>query len=252
MIAAHYTLTELQGLSNTDSHYKTFKANATIRQKAVKDAAQAMGMQAGLANESRKIDAYLDSQSTYLDQIYNFNMLMYKRNILPPVIEANQTSVHIGDNGDDIRIAGKTYRIIRQVKFVTTPPTWRDYLYMHFNDPDIPNKVLLPKDSTEKAIWSQNIAYGWNEGIKQAANIFEIQNSTLERDYEGMVLYKNLMIKHMISPYYISKTYKGITGDGNHMVIDDQNWRITNKPQLQLQSKIWHAPVTKINSVGSQ
>ena len=246
MIGAHYTLPELQGLSNSDSHYQSFKANANIRQKALKDAAQALGMQAGLANESRKIDTYLEKQSQYLDQVYNFNMLMYKRNILPPVIESAQTTANIGDAGDDIRIAGQTYRIIRQVRFVTTPPSWRDYLVKHFKDPELPNKVLLPKDSIEQEIWSNNIAYGWNQGLKQAVSIFNIEDANLERDFEGMVLYKDLMIKHMISPSFVTKTYKGITGNGNHMTIDDQNWRITSKPQLQLHSKLWHAPVTKV------
>lgn len=245
MIAANYTLADLQNLSATNSHYQSFKTNATIRQKAVKDAALSMGMQAGLAAESRKINAYLDTQAKYLNQVYNFNMLMYKRNILPPVLESSQNAVHVGDAGNDIRIAGKTYRIIRQVTFVSTPPSWHQYLSMHFADPTLPNKVLLPKNADEQTIWKQNVAYGWNQGIQQAVTIFNIENARLKRDFEGMVLYKDLMLKHMISPYYVTKTDKGITGDGNHMVIDDQNWRITSKPQLQLQSKLWHAPVTK-------
>jgi defect-in-organelle-trafficking protein DotC len=234
------TITDLENLNSNAPYYQLQNTSQTIRLQAVQQAAEAVGMQAGLSAESQVIDANLSAHSSQLDQIFDFNLVMYQNNVLPPVIEQDNDTMNINDVGDAVRIGGVTYKIINQVRFVTSPPTWRDYLWMNYPQPQLPNKVLLPTNSQEQAIWQSSVQEGWSEGVQQALSIYKINLNRLVRDLNGMLLYKSLLVQNMVSPYYVSKQDLGVTGDGNSMVIDDQSWQIPDKPQLQLHTKLWH------------
>jgi defect-in-organelle-trafficking protein DotC len=239
MVNQPYTLNDLENLSPTSAYYQQQVTTSNIRETAVKEAAESLGMQGGLAAESQVIDSQLQANAAKLDQIFNFNLVMYHQNVLPPVIVKANNLVNIDDEGDTIRIAGVTYRIVSQVKFVTAPPTWRDYLWMQYNAPQLPDKVLLPQNSQEQAIWTTNVQQGWQEGIAQALTIYKLNLNRMVRDFNGMLLYKQLLLQNMISPFYVTQTTHGVSGNGNQMMIDDQNLQITNTPQLQVHSKFW-------------
>jgi len=66
-----------------------------------------------------------------------------------------------------------------------------------------------------------------------------------------MLLYKQLLVQNMISPFYVQKSAQGVTGSGNHMMVDDQTWQITSQPQLQLQSKFWQPVGVSTNNGGA-
>jgi defect-in-organelle-trafficking protein DotC len=175
---------------------------------------------------------------------------MYKNNLLPPVIVKANNLVNIDEQGDSIRIAGVTYNIVQPVMFVTAPPTWRSYLWMSYPPPQLPDKVLLPQNAQEQAIWKSNVDSGWTEGVNQAVGIYQINLHRLVRDFNGMLLYKQLLVQNMVSPFYVDKSEQGVTGSGNHMMIDDQTWQITAQPQLQLHSNFWEP--TGINNGQNQ
>ncbi|QGP40339.1 type IV secretory system conjugative DNA transfer family protein [Piscirickettsia salmonis] len=242
---ALYTLDQLSNLSNKSSYYEQ-QQHLTIRLRAVKEAALSLGAQAGLAKESKIIDSFLVNYTSQLDEIFDFNQILISANVLPPVISDSINSVNVGNGAQSIRAAGRTYKIISQVKFVTAPPTWRDYLYMDYSKPELPNKILLPKDSKEQALWQENISKGWLQGTEQALTIYKINLNRLTRDYTGMILYNKLLTEGLVTPVYIAKKYQGITGDKNHIMIDDQTLKIKNKPGLQTKSKFWQ-PVVGIH-----
>lgn len=239
--ANHYSLTDLQNLSTGSAYYSTHADFSTIRQQAMQQAAQALGMQAALAYESSQIDAVLETKASLLSQIFDFNQVLYQHNVLPPVLDKASHQVNINSTGDTIRIAGTTYRILAPVRFVTAPPTWHDYLWMSYPPPELPSQVLLPTNDTERKFWQANVTLGWSEGINQAVSIFQINLARLVRDYNGMVLYKELLAQNMVSPYHLTQQQLGITGTGSNMVVDDQTMQITTQPQLQLQGKLWQA-----------
>ena len=240
MIVPHYTLDNLENLTQDSAYYQTNGGYVNIRDRAIKQAAEALGMQAGLAHESKVIDRILMSHAQNLNQIYRFQSIMIKNNVLPPVIEKSQNALQIGHQGQIIRLGGKTYKIIKQVRFVTAPPTWRTYLWLSFPAPRMPAKVLLPKTQKERTIWRHALSNGWQQGMAQALHIYQLNLHRLVRDYTGMVLYRKLLAEHMISPSAVTKKAKGITGNSQHMVIDDQVWHIVSQPELQLHSHIWH------------
>jgi defect in organelle trafficking protein DotC len=244
-------LENLQSLTAQSSYYQDQPDFSNLRGEAVKEAALSLGMQAGLYYESQQINGVLDKNASQLDKVFDFGILLYEDNVLPPVIVDANNMVHINDQGDTMRISGKVYRIISQVRFVTAPPTWRDYLWMSYPAPDMPDRHILPKTSVERQAWQLGVTEGWNLGVTQAITIYQINLHRLLQDFDGMILYEELLLKNMVSPFYVEKTYYGITGSGSHMAIDDENWSITVQPELQLHSKLWSPIVEAGDSDGT-
>lgn len=217
---------------------------SNLRIKALEDTAMSLAAQGGLAASSNQLNAHLEKDRWYLETLFNFNGMMLSHGVLPPVLVQGDSSLNLADP-NTIRVADKTYKIIQQARFVTTPPNWRDYLWMRYDKPEIPNRTLLPKNSEERKIWAKAIRMGWDKGTQQAYSIFQQNLARLKRDYQGMILYRKLLQQHMINAPYVSRTELGVTGDGNDMRINDQVLRITEMPKLQTESKGWKAIVVK-------
>ena len=235
---------DLQNMSADVSKAPAALEVSQIRTKALEDTALSLGAQGGLAWGSQAINARLIKDRWYLETIYNFNGMMLSHGVLPPVLVEGNNSLNLADP-NTIRIADKTYLIVQQARFATTPPNWREYIWMNYDKPELPNKVLLPRNAEERKVWRKAIKTGWNKGIEQAFNIFQQNLARLKRDYKGMILYRNLLQHKMISAPYVSKTELGVTGDGSDMRVNDQVLRITELPKLQTDSNNWRAIVVK-------
>lgn len=240
-------LAELESVRYTPSSPSS-SAQATsisdLRVKSLQDSAMSIGAQAGLAWASERMNAQLQYDTNNLDTIYNFNAMVLSHGVMPPVLEEGNFSLNLHDP-DTIRVADKTYRIIKQAYFATTPPNWRDYLWLAYSKPELPNRTLLPKNEREQNVWRNCIRRGWEKGIQQAYSIFQQNLARLKRDFRGMLLYRKLLQRQMISPPFVARTELGITGDGTDMRINDQVLRIVEHPQLQTSGKNWHAIVVK-------
>ncbi len=209
-----------------------------LRLEGLRQAALTVGAQGALAKRSEEINALLKRQAPNLDQIFNFNSMMLGHNVLPPVLAEGDNTLNLQDPST-IRIADRTYSIVSQAHFVTVPPTWRDYLRMNYKKPDVPDKTLLPKNNTEVIEWKKYVQQGWQEGLRQANNIFSDNLSRLQRDYTGMALYRALYNQKMISAPFVARADLGITGDGDNLTINDAVLRITALPQLNAEAKTW-------------
>lgn len=215
-----------------------------IRYAAIQEAASSLGARSGLAWQARNIDFALQAESTFIDQVFDFNQLLLDHNVLPPVLSENDDSLNV-DNDDTLRIASKTYRILRPARFVTAPPNWRDYLWMRYDRPKVTNRALLPQSPSEAEVWNHYFKKGWVEGIQQANNIFVDDLNRLKRDMIGMILYRKLLAENMVSPPYVAKAQLGITGDATQLRINDQVMRITAQSELQPNPKQWQPILTK-------
>lgn len=233
-------LATLQEITDTTSSRSNASIISDIRLKMLKDTALGLGAQGGLAFGSKEINKHLLNEKWHLETIYNFNGMMLSHGVLPPVLVEGNNSLHLADP-NTIRVADKTYQIIHQARFATTPPNWREYLWMSFKKPDLPSKVLLPKNALEREVWRKNIVLGWEKGIEQAYSIFQQNLARLKRDYQGMMLYRKLLQEKMVSPPFVSRTELGVTGNGSDMRINDQVLRITELPKLQTDSNHWQA-----------
>lgn len=215
-----------------------------VREMAIKETALSLGAQAGLAWRAKAIDEALTKQTRNLDTIYDFNSLVLEHNILPPVLLEGRNTLNLADE-QSIRISDRTYKVAKQAHFITTPPTWRQYLWMDYQKPEAPNYTLLPKNKIEKEVWCIYTAKGWKKGIEQANTILEESQSRLKEDFGGMIMYRKLLAMNMVSPPYVSHTDLGVTGDGSEIRIDDRVLRITALPALNINSSEWKAAVAK-------
>lgn len=239
------SLAGIQAMSN-GKYTRSQKKQKTgkIREMALKETALSLGAQGGLAWRAKIIDEALTKQSRNLDTIYDFNSLVLEHNILPPVLLEGRNTLNLADT-QSIRISDRTYKVSKQAHFVTTPPTWRQYLWMDYVKPEAPNVTLLPKTKAEKELWCIYTAKGWKNGIEQANTILEESISRVKEDFGGMILYRKLLAMNMVSPPYVSHTDLGVTGDGSEIHIDDRVLRITALPALNINSNEWKAAVAK-------
>jgi defect-in-organelle-trafficking protein DotC len=232
----------LQGLQDLSAPPPQVKPDSGVvsvmREAALKDVAMSLGAQSGLHWRSEQINVKLREKSKTLDQTYDFQQLLLSHNVLPPVLtEAHQTLNLDGPN--TIRLADVTYEIESQAKFVTTAPTWRDYLWMDYPLPPKPDNGILPHTTQEVNMWRKFAEEGWNKGIDQANQIYSDNLSRLERDYTGMTLYRSLRAQNIVSAPFVSRTELGVTGGGENMNVNDQVLRITALPALEPNSTRW-------------
>lgn len=215
-----------------------------IRLAALRETATTLGAQGALAWRGEHIDNALEKQAAYLDHVFNFNQILLKHNVLPPVLTESQGNLNLADN-NTVRMADKTYKIVSPARFVTTPPTWRNYIWLSFKKPGVPDTTLLPANKAEARIWNFYLRIGWKEGLQQANDIFAANLNRLKRDYLGMVLYRKLLAQGIITSPQISKADLGVTGNADQLRINDEVMRITAHSALQPDSNKWKPILTK-------
>jgi defect in organelle trafficking protein DotC len=211
-----------------------------IRLDALKETAMTIGAQGGLAYRARQINEVLHSNEEHLSKTFNFNSLILDNNILPPVLQESSQSLQV--NSDTaLRTANHSYHILKQARFVTTPPTWRDYLWLRYSKPEVPDNTLLPRSNGERIIWMKYTRFGWQTGMKQADNIYADNLARIKSDFAGMLLYRKLLTQNMVTKPFVAKSNLGITSndDRSEMRIDDTILRITAVPQLNENPKVW-------------
>lgn len=238
-----------------------------LRMDALKETAIGLGIRGGLNHRTKAINDALEKRANELDRIYDFRGLLISAPagvsqttqyaILPPVItEANQTLLSVNDY--KIQASDKVYRIESQARFVTAPPTWRDYLFTSVGGVEPPDVSLLPKDGKERDAWKKWIEEGWQIGQAQADSIFDANMSRLSRDYSGMVRYKVLLKQNIVSRPYVAEQRMGVTGGDSQIEIDSRQLDITVRPSLNARAHEWKpiiygdgAPVTKAEDLAT-
>lgn len=225
-----------------------------IRRQALQQTASSLGAQGALAWRADHLNVALEHQTTDLDRIFNFRMLLINNNVLPPVLSESSGSLHL-DSDHALRLAEHTFRIVNNARFVTAPPTWREYLLLNFRRPDPPDRSILPRNFTETQIWNDCLVTGWNQGVQQANDIFSANLHRLKRDFEGMILYRKLLAQNMVTAPYVAQADLGVTGDENQIRINDQVLRITAISKLRTNSSEWtpvlsQAPATAQEMLG--
>lgn len=245
IVADTGSLSGLKAMANTTGAKTRSKASiGKIREMALRETSLSLGAQSGLAWQAKFIDEQLVKQARNLDAVFDFNSLILEHNILPPVLLEGRNTLNLADT-QTIRISDRTYKIAKQARFISTPPNWRQYLWMDYKKPDMPHVSLLPKTKQEKQLWCFYVEKGWQNGVEQAGVILEESIARIKEDFAGMILYRKLLAMNMVSPPFVSNTELGVTGDASEIHIDDRVLRITALPGLNVNSKEWIAAVAK-------
>lgn len=212
---------------------RVVQASGDLRLEALREDALTYGVRSGLARRAYEIRQLLQRDAPELDRIFDFNALLMDKNVLPPVLTEAQQLVQ-SEGTDVIRITDRTYAIVQQARFVTVAPTWRNYLIGSINYSYTPPEAdLRPRTPAEQSIWATAVRTGWSSGALQADQIFDQSLARLKRDFGGMVLYRTLLSRGMVSKPFVAEARYGITGDGNHVNINERMLRITALPQMQ-------------------
>lgn len=209
-----------------------------LRAEAIKDVALRLGSSSGLAAQFRVYEQALENRSAELDKQYNFESLKLSAGVLPPVLSQSFSNYEKKDD-NQVEIADKTFVIEAPAKFVSVYPTWRDYLKFNFKPAELPSSAFLPKSSIEKQLWDKYVKDGWDEGVRQAHEIYQEAMGTLNRDYEGMILYKTLLMQGLITPTIVASSNLGVTGDGTTMSVGHKVVRITEHSRFNQNNKNW-------------
>jgi defect-in-organelle-trafficking protein DotC len=234
---------ELEALTEVKAFGSPDKMDiSSIRFNTLRDAALGVGARAGLAYRAETINTTLNQYERPLERIFNFNPLMLESSILPPVLVEARNQLEQSSH-DTLRIADRGYTIYAQARFISVAPTWRDYLFMHYAPPELPDRSLLPKDEVERKIWDRYVKQGWEAGVEQANTIFAENMGRIKRDMEGMIRYRVLLAKKMVSPPFVAKMDMGVTGGGDSMSVNDRMLRITAMPALQTDAEQWESKI---------
>lgn len=218
------------------------KHSSAIRLLQIDESSMSLAAQAALANRSKQINTVLSQHEKKLDRIFNFRGMVMRHHVLPPVLVEGRDTLNLADSMA-IRLADRTYKIEKQARFVTNPPTWRDYLWMNYSVPETPHASLLPRNDLEREHWQKGTKKGWAQGLAQAEIIFQENLAQLKRDYIGMANYKKLLAQHVVSKPYVASTQLGVTGNSQQVRVNDKVLRITALPKLQTDSTNWKAVV---------
>lgn len=209
-----------------------------LRIQSVKETAMSVAAQSALAWRGVEINKMLAARQPYLDGVFNFQGLLLDKEILPPVLLESRHDISM-EGPHHVRVADRTYRIMRQARFVSVAPTWREYLMMSEAKPEPPDIAMLPTTGEEKKAWQEGILEGWEQGVKQANQIYDENLARLKRDYQGMVRYRMLLAQNMVSAPQIAQRDLGITGGGEQLSVNDRMLTIKALPSLKADSKNW-------------
>lgn len=215
-----------------------------IRKEAVKEAALSFGARGGLAARSYQLNKLVDRRASYLDKVFDFRQLLISAPsgfmIEPPIISESLNNLLIEGDGQKAAVADTIYKINENVKIVSAPRHWRQYLERTWGAVEEPPEILRPKNAEERKLWRDLVKQGWDQGVLQADDVFEQDLNRLNADFAGMVRYRQLLAQGMVSQPFAQQIDRGVTGEGPAtMRVGDRAVVITGVPQMITESKRW-------------
>lgn len=214
-----------------------------IRLDAVREAAISYGARAGLATRTFEIRDETEKRARYLDRVFDFAKLLIPAPsgllIEPPVVSESVNALLIDTGGQQAAVSDRIFNIVNNAQIVSAPRNWRTYLEREFGTVEPPPDLLIPQNKEERIEWIKNVNKGWEEGVRQADEIFQDDLNLLTSEYQGMIRYRVLLSQGMISAPFALQTDRGITGGGSEMRIGDRAVEITGVPQLITGSEGW-------------
>ena len=216
-----------------------------LRLQAIHEAAFIYGVQSGSYARWQEIEDELAKRNQRLSQVFNFSGFYLKNGQLqPPILDTAKAALSITPDGNSRTTTAVLYRVRAGANFVSTPLTWQRILLPDgIAPPPEPTADLMPKNSAEKALWQQQIASGWKEGISESNNEFDLRLDALNSAYQGMALYTKLAIQGMIEPPKVVSSTTAISADAVHLSIGTEEQHITQPAYWVKNTRSWQPVV---------
>lgn len=235
---------QVDGMTPEEQMQEEYKKDTPDgREQAILLEAMKFGSQSALYERLTKYSSILENNKFELGRVFNFApLLLAGGRVVPPVVDEMEDLQMIEDQYTR-RTVKKSYKIVEQARVVDTPISWRDYLYVSTSKPSMPSKFAMPIKGNirEEQIWANGVAQGWEAGLKQANDIMIQNTRKLERDYVGMIRYKIMLKKNMISSPIPSNINLGVTGDDSTINIGEVIFEIVDTPKFNKAAETWHA-----------
>lgn len=234
----------LDDIANLSADSVQKPAITPARASILKEAAMALGSRKGTADRSAVLVSELEARGDRLDKLYRFGALVTKSGVLPPVITEARDAVE--STSDQLRVANRMYRIVARSRLITTPPSWRDYLFVGLRltqGNETPAAAVLPKNDAERAYWKEQVMLGYEYGKKLADEILASNRARLDRDYMGMLRYSELLNKGMVSEPMVAVAPAVVSGDRNQINVGDTLYRVTDHGGFVTDAKKWQPVV---------
>ncbi|WP_080962605.1 type IV secretory system conjugative DNA transfer family protein [Chromobacterium subtsugae] len=187
---------------------------AALKVRAVYNAGLSYGAQLGQARECERLNAMLQSQDATLSQVFDFSRLLLPDSLLPPVLSSSKNTVRLESPTSMVSVEA-SYRVREDARFVTTAPSWWDYMQQPVPEVREPDAALKPATPEEKAAWDDGVRQGWASGVAAAKGAYESKLAQLKETFNGMLLYKMLWLKQMVdAPKVVRQEQKVVDADG--------------------------------------
>lgn len=217
-----------------------------VRRRAMREAAQSIGSQEGYNYYINRFIAQVEKNEDFLHH-FDFRSLMTAATddatemyVLPPVIEKLVNAEAVSEDGMQLKLTGEVYRILSNVRLVTAPPTWRDYLIPRgSSNTNAPPEDLLPKNRQERQQWREWVNEGFDAGLEQGDREMRHRVQQLRTDFTGMVRYMNLAEKNMVRKPAVAMQHIRTEGDGGELKVRSSVYEITEGASLVVDHNQW-------------
>ena len=216
------------------------------RASAMRAAALGYGARAGLARRGWEIARMLDRHAVQLSAIYRFrDLLVTVRGFraMPPVAAETRRAFRLGRDGTRAAAARRVVRLVAPERLVSAPPHWRDYLLREWPKAEPPVSVLFPRNARERTRWKGWIAEGWRRGTRLADDVFAADLDRLSRDFEGIVLWRRLVLARMATAPSIEVGRAPVSGGPRTMRIDEAFAALGERARLVPHAPEWRVTV---------
>jgi len=211
--------------------------------KAVFDSGLKVGLKTGLAWQINNINAAVAGLShDVLDPVYNFGALMVNQRVVPAVI-TEARNLYNQDGDYVVRLSGALYKIEKQARFSSVPPSWREYLSFPKAKPIDREDIMVLQGDEDRNIWRVAVQNGWTQGVEQANIMLTQAMDRLNRDFGGMVRFHEFVIKGQVSLPVIATEDIPVSHTGATMAVDETLLRLTTLPQFNSKMSSWKAVV---------
>lgn len=169
-----------------------------LRGRAIRETAYSLAAQTALAWRYEQLLKFTKSQEGTLDRIANFAPFVVDQHMLLPSITEVRDRFELSQDDQKLRTVEIQYRIDEPPRAISTPPTWRDYLWREYSYPEAPHNKLLPRSDGEFALWQEAIREGWESGLEQAHFSWTNNLNELVQDIRGRVTYRILEARGIV------------------------------------------------------
>ena len=213
----------------------------SMSETGLKNAAISYGFQGGKYVTLKAILEHLDKRFADAPFVDFRPVMMMKEGflLLPAKITIQKGREVITESA--ARRAAYIPNIVKQPKFVSVMPSWRDYFRIELTPPSINRHSVLPQNPKEQAIWKRKVREGWEKGVENAYDQYERRLARLKDDYNGYLMYHILRDNNMVTEPQFSSNFYAVTGGGSTMSIDEVIVEVKVNPKLISNRDAWES-----------